>query len=165
MKFTATVEGERVEVELVKSNATRVEGAIGGRRYVLEVAPVGPGVYWFNWNNRSIEAAVTPAVGEYVVSINERHISVEIADPRAALRKAAHQGEAGLAEVRAPMPGKVVRILVSEGDEIQAHQGVIVVEAMKMQNEIKSPKSGIVKKIRVERNAAVNAGDILAIVE
>jgi biotin carboxyl carrier protein len=165
MKFTATVEGERVEVEVVQSNATRVEGRIAGRSYVLEVAEVGPGVYWFNWNNRSIEVTVTPAGDAYAVSISQRHVSVEIVDARTALRKAAHQSADGVVELRAPMPGKVVKVLVDEGAQVQAHQGVLVVEAMKMQNEIKSPKSGIVKKIRVANNAAVNAGDVLAVVE
>jgi biotin carboxyl carrier protein len=63
------------------------------------------------------------------------------------------------------MPGKVVRILAGEGDEVEIGSGVAVVEAMKMQNEIKSPKKGKVQKILVGQGAAVNAGDVLAIVE
>ena len=63
------------------------------------------------------------------------------------------------------MPGKVVRLLVHEGSEVEAGAGVVVVEAMKMQNEIKSPKKGRIQKILVSEGTAVNAGDILAIVE
>jgi pyruvate carboxylase subunit B len=63
------------------------------------------------------------------------------------------------------MPGKVVRVLVSQGAQIEAGAGVLVVEAMKMQNEVKSPKKGIVQKILASEGAAVNAGDVLAIVE
>lgn len=63
------------------------------------------------------------------------------------------------------MPGKVVRVLVSEGVEVNAGSGVLVVEAMKMQNEIKSPKKGTIQRILVSEGAAVNAGDVLAIVE
>jgi biotin carboxyl carrier protein len=63
------------------------------------------------------------------------------------------------------MPGRVVRLLVAEHDEVAVGQGIVVVEAMKMQNEIKSPKKGIVKKIIATAGAAVNAGDVLAIVE
>jgi biotin carboxyl carrier protein len=165
MKFTVNVDGERVEIELAKSGATTMEAAVAGRKYAFQLAPVEPGVYWFNWNNRSIEIAVTPDGDHYAVSIDHRRIFVEIVDPRTALRKAAQQGDAGVVELRAPMPGKVVRVLVSEGAAVQAHQGILIVEAMKMQNEIKSPKSGIVKKIRVASDAAVNAGDILAVVE
>jgi len=62
------------------------------------------------------------------------------------------------------MPGKVVRLLVNEKDQVEAGQGVVVVEAMKMQNEIKSPKKGIVQKVAAE-GSSVNAGDVLAIVE
>jgi biotin carboxyl carrier protein len=68
-------------------------------------------------------------------------------------------------KIVAPMPGKVVRVLAREGDEVEAGAGVAVVEAMKMQNEIKSPKKGSIQKILVREGAAVNAGDVLAIVE
>ncbi|MGB7601077.1 MAG: biotin/lipoyl-containing protein, partial [Candidatus Sulfotelmatobacter sp.] len=71
----------------------------------------------------------------------------------------------GPKNIVAPMPGKVVRLLVREGDEVEMGAGVAVVEAMKMQNEIKSPKKGTVQKILVTEGAAVNAGDVLAIVE
>jgi biotin carboxyl carrier protein len=63
------------------------------------------------------------------------------------------------------MPGKVVRVLVPEGSEVEAGQGVLVVEAMKMQNELKSPKKGVIQKIVAREGAAVNAGDVLAVVE
>ena len=63
------------------------------------------------------------------------------------------------------MPGKVVRILLSEGAEVQAGDGILVVEAMKMQNEVKSPKKGTLQKLVVSEGAAVNAGDVLAVVE
>jgi biotin carboxyl carrier protein len=63
------------------------------------------------------------------------------------------------------MPGKVVRVLVREKEEVQAGQGVVVVEAMKMQNELKSPKQGIVQKVMAKEGANVNAGDVLLIVE
>jgi biotin carboxyl carrier protein len=63
------------------------------------------------------------------------------------------------------MPGKIVRILMAQGSEVDAGTGVLVVEAMKMQNEVKSPKKGTIQKILVTEGAAVNAGDVLAIVE
>jgi biotin carboxyl carrier protein len=90
---------------------------------------------------------------------------VEIIDSRGALRKAAQHGHAGTVELRAPMPGKVVKVLVSEGATVDMNQGLLVIEAMKMQNEIKSPKKGTVRKLGVKETAAVNAGDLLAIVE
>ena len=63
------------------------------------------------------------------------------------------------------MPGKVVRILVASGAEVSEGEGVIVVEAMKMQNEMKSPKAGLIKEIKVKEGSTVNAGDVLVIIE
>jgi biotin carboxyl carrier protein len=164
MKYTAMIDGERVEIDL-SVDETSIQADIGGRKYTLEAKVIQPGIYWFNWQNRSIEAAVTPNGDGYVVSLGGRRITVEMVDARAALRRAAEQGQGGVVEIRAPMPGKVVNVLLPEGSEVRHNQGIIVMEAMKMQNEIKSPKSGIVKKLGVIEGAAVNAGDLLAIVE
>jgi biotin carboxyl carrier protein len=71
----------------------------------------------------------------------------------------------GRQQITAPMPGKVVRVLLQEGDTVEAGQGLLVVEAMKMQNEIRSPKSGRVEKLFAKEGLAVNAGDVLAWVE
>ncbi|HWQ03049.1 MAG TPA: biotin/lipoyl-containing protein, partial [Candidatus Nitrosotenuis sp.] len=70
----------------------------------------------------------------------------------------------GRQEILAPMPGKVVRVLVKSGDAVEAGHGLLVVEAMKMQNEIKSPKSGKVERVLVSEGQNVNAGETLAVV-
>jgi len=92
--------------------------------------------------------------------------AVELRDPRS-LRSRNKTGgdEKGPRKLLAAMPGRIVRLLVAENSEVEAGQGIVVVEAMKMQNEIKSPKKGIVKKISAIPGAAVNPGDVLAIVE
>jgi acetyl/propionyl-CoA carboxylase alpha subunit len=90
----------------------------------------------------------------------------ELHDPRSLHSRRAESGGAeGKKKVTAPMPGKVVRVLVKEKMEVQAGQGVVVVEAMKMQNELKSPKQGIVQKVMVAEGANVKAGDVLLVVE
>ena len=165
MKYTAIIQGERVEIELNHREHNVIETEIGGRKYVLEAKAVEPGIYWLNWNNRSLEIGVMPSLDGYVVSLAGRQIPVEIVDARTALRRAVQQGHAGVVEIRAPMPGKVVKLLVAEGDELQANQGILVMEAMKMQNEIKSPKKGVVRKLGVSPGAAVSSGDLLATVE
>ena len=87
-------------------------------------------------------------------------------DPRSLTsRRGSGLGDDGPRKLVAPMPGKVVRVLVREGDEVDAGQGRVVVEAMKMQNEIKSPKKGTVRKLVASAGAAVNAGDVLVVVE
>jgi len=104
--------------------------------------------------------------GELHVVIGSERFSSEVRDPRSLkARRAAYAGTEGPAKLTSPMPGKVVRILAPENSEVEAGQGVIVVEAMKMQNELKSPKKGVVRKITVAEGTAVNAGDTLAIIE
>ncbi|MBI2150283.1 MAG: acetyl-CoA carboxylase biotin carboxyl carrier protein subunit, partial [Acidobacteria bacterium] len=110
----------------------------------------------------SLEIGVTPSLDGYVVSLAGSRIAVEILDARTALRRAAHQAHAGVVHIRAPMPGKVVKLLVAEGAEVEANQGIVILEAMKMQNEIKAPKKGVVSKLGVTEGAAVNSGDLIA---
>ena len=71
----------------------------------------------------------------------------------------------GIAEIKTAMPGKVVRVLVEVGSEVEKGDGIVVVEAMKMQNELKSPKDGVVKEIKFVDGSTVNTGDILAVIE
>jgi len=98
--------------------------------------------------------------------VGSTRFPVELHDPRSLRsRQGSAQDDKGPRKILAPMPGRVVRLLVAEQAEVEAGQGIVVVEAMKMQNEIKSPKKGIVKKITTTAGAAVNAGDVLAIVE
>jgi len=98
--------------------------------------------------------------------VGSTRFAVELRDPRS-LRSRQHAAgdEKGPRKILAPMPGRVVRLLVAENSEVEAGQGIIVVEAMKMQNEIKSPKKGTIQKIVAAEGANVNAGDVLAIVE
>jgi len=92
--------------------------------------------------------------------------AAELRDPRSLRsRKATAGDDRGPKKLVAPMPGKVVRVLLEEQAEVQVGQGILVMEAMKMQNEIKSPKKGVVQKIVAREGTAVNAGDVLAVVE
>ena len=92
--------------------------------------------------------------------------AVELRDPRSLRSRNKDAGdEKSPRNIFAPMPGRIVRLLVAENSEVEAGQGIVIVEAMKMQNEIKSPKNGVVKKMLATPGAAVNPGDVLAIVE
>ena len=98
--------------------------------------------------------------------VGSTRFAVELHDPRSLRsRKKAAGDEKGPRKVLAPMPGRIVRLLVAENSDVEAGQGIVVVEAMKMQNEIKSPKKGVVRQILATPGAAVNPGDVLAIVE
>jgi biotin carboxyl carrier protein len=98
--------------------------------------------------------------------VGSTRFAVEMHDPRSLRSQQKAVGaEKGPKKILAPMPGRVVRLMVAENSEVEVGQGIVVVEAMKMQNEIKSPKKGIVKKISAIPGESVNPGDVLAIVE
>ncbi len=140
-RWRAIVDGQPVEADAVEIAPHTYSILLGGKSHELRVSPVPDG-------SLKIFSAQTEFVAQVV-------------DPRE------WRGRHGAAEVEgrqqivAPMPGKIVRILVKAGDAVELGQGLIVVEAMKMQNEIRSPKSGAVEKIVAKEGDAVNAGDIL----
>ena len=160
---TAIIGGERIEVTWsVAENA--LEATMNGRTYKLEFRQVGDGAYWFGWNGLSIQALVTPQDQGYIVSIGGNRIPVEFLESAKKSRR--HGGVSdGLVEVRAPMPGKIVRILCATDDRVESRQGIVVMEAMKMQNEIRSPKAGRVVQLNVKEGDAVKLGDLIAQVE
>jgi biotin carboxyl carrier protein len=99
------------------------------------------------------------------VSVNGRSFDVEVSDPREMPAGGAAAGTDGRYTLKSLMPGKVVRVLVKEGDTVQAGQGILVIEAMKMQNELKTRRTGVVTALSAREDATVAAGDVLAIVE
>ena len=170
MRLNAEMDGEKVALE-VKREGVRVFGEVGGRLYELEVQELGAGEYLLIHAGRVYECRVgaepgTAGRGALRVSVGAREYDVRLTDPKHLRGAGAGAGEqAGRAQLKAPMPGKVVRVLVEAGQAVEAGQGLVVVEAMKMQNELKSPKSGHVAELRAEPGSTVNAGDVLVVVE
>jgi biotin carboxyl carrier protein len=164
MKYEAEIEGRPLDIELNEREG-RVSAAVEDRQYEVSVLRPEQGVYLIFDGDRVYEARVwSSEAGALSVQIRNRVFDAKIAD-RKHRRGAIDQGLEGQQQLVAPMPGKVVRVLVEAGDEVAAGQGVVVVEAMKMQNEIKSPRAGRVIEIRVAEGATVNANQVLAIVE
>jgi biotin carboxyl carrier protein len=117
-------------------------------------------------DGRSYEIKREQTAADLHMWVGSKRFAVELRDPRSLRSRQKGAGdEHGARKILALMPGRVVRLLVAEGSEVETGQSVVVVEAMKMQNEIKSPKKGIVKKISATPGAAVNLGDVLAVVE
>lgn len=168
MKLNAEIEGEKVQLE-VRREGGRVFAEVGGRRYELEAREVGAGKYLLLREGHVYECRVGAggdARGEFRVAVGGAEYAVTLTDTkhlRGARQASGEQG--GRAQIKAPMPGKVVRVLAEAGQAVEPGQGVVVVEAMKMQNELKSPKAGTVAEVRVEPGATVNAGDVLAVIE
>lgn len=168
MRLNAEVGGEKFSVE-VRREGGRVFAEVGGRAYEIEARAVGKGEYLLVRGGRVYECRVEQSErrgSPVTVSVGAGEYEVTLTDPKH-LRGAgvAHGADAARAQVVAPMPGKVVRVLVEAGQQVEAGQGVVVVEAMKMQNELKSPKGGTVAELRAEPGATVNAGDVLAVIE
>ena len=171
MKLIAETENERLSVEL-RREGTSVAAEVEGRGYEFEVHEAEPGVFLLLGGGRVYECRVervgTSSREGFAaeVHLKGRAYPLRLFNPKR-LRggQAAGAHDAGRAEVVAPMPGKLVRVLVEAGAQVEAGAGLVVVEAMKMQNELKSPKAGTVVEVRTEVGATVNAGDVLVVVE
>jgi biotin carboxyl carrier protein len=124
-----------------------------------------PDVYSVLLDGRMYDARVEETPTGLVVVIDGYRFEMEVRDPRRWSRKDAARAGDGVQTVVAPMPGKVVRVLVAQGDEVKAGQGLLVVEAMKMQNEIKAARAGRVLSLTVKEGATVAAGQVLATIE
>jgi biotin carboxyl carrier protein len=169
MKLLVTVDGKAGELQFKRDGSMyqlnlRLDGVenVSGAASLLEVEP---GIFSVLVGGRSYEAKVVPAANGYHVDLRGHRSTIEVRDPRTLVRR----GKAGVGEGRqsitAPMPGKIIRVLVREGDEVEAGAGVVVVEAMKMQNEMKAPKAGRVLQLTAREGDTVSAGDVLGVVE
>lgn len=115
---------------------------------------------------RSYRVLLDTRGDDKAIAVADRRIPFRIEDPRSLQsRKKADAGGSGARAVVASMPGRIIRLLVQPGDAVEAHQGLIVVEAMKMQNELKAPKAGTVVRVAVEVGATVQAGAVLLVIE
>lgn len=168
MKLQGEVDDKSFDIEIKRDGRT-VFAEVDGRKYELEASVPESNVYLLKHDGKIYEVVVSPQQdrGEpQNVRIGSNELEITLIDPKR-LRggRGADAHAAGAAEIRTAMPGKVVKIIAAAGSEIKKGDSVIVVEAMKMQNEIKSPKDGVVQEIRVPEGSTVNAGDVLAVIE
>ncbi len=162
MKLQAELNGEKHELEITR-DGEKVFARIDEREYELEASEVEPNVYLLKHANRVFQVYVAP---NGIVNVGKHQLEINLTDPKRLRGSGASDANLeGISEIKTAMPGKLVRILTEIGAEIKQGEGVLVVEAMKMQNEMKAPKDGIIKEIRFVEGATVNAGDILAIIE
>ena len=164
MLYDVTIHGKNYHLDL-----NRVDGRwscrLDGREVEVDAVLARPNVLSLRIGNLAYEVKAERVADDLHLWVGSARFAVELRDPRSLRGRARAADDRGPKKITAPMPGKVVRLLVREGDEVQAGGGVAVVEAMKMQNEIKSPKNGTIQKILVSEGGAVNAGDVLAVVE
>jgi biotin carboxyl carrier protein len=167
-RYTVTVAGAARVVELEPQENGAVRVWLDGVERVIEPRGHGGRYHWLD-GTRMVGVEVEGTLPRLSVTVAGQTLTAEVADARAALISAvagrAAAKPAGAASLRAPMPGRVVKILARAGDAVKAGGGVLVVEAMKMENELRAPRDGTVKELRVTEGAAVEAGQELAIVE
>ncbi len=158
MKYVTTVNGVRFEIEIQSDGSLHVNG----EPRVIDFLPLGESaLYSIIMDNDSHELLVEERGGLFEVLTRGRLFEADVLDERAQLlaaRRTAAAVETGEISIRAPMPGLVVAIPVSEGQEVKAGQTVVILESMKMQNELKAPRDGVVQRISAEPGKSVEQG-------
>lgn len=168
MKFTIQIQGRQEAIEVHRRDSGW-ECHINGQALPVDVVEAAPGVFSLLLDGQSfevhVEAQGQALPGHYRIHTRNADLIAEIHDPRRWRGKGGESLEKeGAQEVTASMPGKVIRVLVKKGDEVEKGQGLVVIEAMKMQNEIPSPKAGVIEKVLVEGGETVEHGARLVVV-
>jgi biotin carboxyl carrier protein len=165
MFYEVIVNGKSYRLELEKA-AGGWECRLDGQAVNIDAVITRRDVLSLLVDGHAYEIKREQTATDLLMWVGSTPFAVELRDPRSLRSRNKDAGdEKGPRRIVAPMPGRIVRLLVAENSDVEAGQGIVVVEAMKMQNEIKSPKKGMVKKISATPGAAVNPGDVLAIVE
>jgi biotin carboxyl carrier protein len=163
MKFDVRINDKTRTIELQR-NSGRWQISLDGTGLDADAVEIAPNVFSILLNGESFEVRIAPASdGKLTLQTRHHEFIAEVLDPRAwrGRRHGALEAK-GRQQIVAPMPGKIVRLLVKAGDRVEAGQGLFVVEAMKMQNEVRSPKTGTVERLLAKEGQPVNAGEILA---
>ncbi|HEX3878505.1 MAG TPA: biotin/lipoyl-containing protein [Bryobacteraceae bacterium] len=157
MKLDLTIDGREERIEVAQDSFQLGDGAAR----TANVVDLGDGAYSVLLDGRSYDAKVDGGV----VTVCGYRFAIDVRDPRRWSRNGAGGGGAGAQKITTPMPGKVVRVLAAVGDVVKAGQGIVVVEAMKMQNEMKAGQAGKIVSLTAKVGATVTAGEALAVIE
>ena len=164
MTYDIAIDGKSHRLELNRTEG-RWSCRLDGQEIEVDAVLARPDVLSLRIGNQAYEVKCERVAGDTHLWVGSVRFATEVRDPRSFRGRVRAVDDHGPRKLTAPMPGKIVRVLLGEGAAVEAGTGVLVVEAMKMQNELKSPKKGKIQKILVREGAAVNAGDVLAIVE
>ncbi len=171
-RYSVEVSGTERDVSIEKLDGSRVRVTHGGRARVYEAVRVAGNARASTWSlvpeggGRQALVDVDGAAPDLNVTVDNKTVPLKLTTARAKVAgRAAAAPKTAPSAVQSPMPGKVVKVLVAPGDEVRSGQGVIVVEAMKMENELKSPKDGKVRAVAVKEGQAVEAGQSLVTLE
>ncbi|QQR79862.1 MAG: acetyl-CoA carboxylase biotin carboxyl carrier protein subunit [Deltaproteobacteria bacterium] len=161
MKYEAMIEGRSVMIEEVSPTVYKINGV----EKAVDVLVLGPGLYSLLVDGQSHEVAVREDKKGKIVEVDAHLIPVKLLDPWAPKAAAGKDGIEGEVTLTSPMPGRVVSIKAEAGAAVEEGAGVIVVEAMKMENELQSPKTGKIKAVLVKVGDTVESGQDLVVIE
>jgi biotin carboxyl carrier protein len=166
VQLSSSTAGEKTRVIELEREAAGWRVTLNGGAVAVDAVEITPNTLSILLDGQSTEITVTPSPEDKLnLQTGSQEFIAEVIDPRAWRGRRHSNVEAeGRQQIVAPMPGKVVRLLVQAGDHVEAGQGLLVVEAMKMQNEIRSPKSGTVERVLAREGQPVNAGEVLCVV-
>ncbi len=169
MPLEIHVDSEKSDVKLISRDGNRMKVAVNDTIYDIDFEKVGKGIYSILYNNQSynVELVNGKTVRDYYVNTPNQSFEVQIVDAQARYEQARNKAEGveGVNVISSPMPGKVVRIFVKEGDEVEVGQPVVVISAMKMESEYKAGVAGIIKKINVSENDTIESHQPLVVIE
>jgi len=164
MLYDVAINGKSYRLDLSLADG-RWSCRLDGRDLEVDAVLARPDVLSLRIGNLAYEVMCERVANDLYLWVGSTRFAADVRDPRSLRGRARAGDDHGPKKITAPMPGKVVRVMVRAGDQVEPGAGVAVVEAMKMQNEIKSPKKGTIQKILVSEGATVNAGDVMAVVE
>lgn len=166
MKLLSTIGNKQMALELHCDSSSSVSFRVDGESGQADFREIAPGAYSAVESGRHYDLRIHErGNGMFDVAVNGVAYPVTVSDPRRWTPGGAASDTSGPRKIIASMPGKVVKLLVQEGDEVEAAQGLVIVEAMKMQNALKSPKAGRVAVIEVAEGGSVAAGETLVVIE
>jgi biotin carboxyl carrier protein len=141
--------------------------AIDGRESIVDAARIDPETWSLIVDGASREVTVTPrgVAGESIVGLGPVSVAVFFNGRRRGIAEEGAQAGSGPERIVAPMPGKIVRVLVASGEPVRARQPVVVIEAMKMENELRAGRDGTVVEIHAVEGQSVDAGVLLAVID
>ena len=167
MKHTVDDQGQSHQVEFERHDRM-VKASVDGRPYELEVLRLADGGWLLTRDGQVFDTRIVFPPGQpdiAQVTLGSRQYEFTVRDPKRLSARGGGGAADGKAQLISLMPGKVVGVLVEVGEEVAAKQALVVVEAMKMQNELKSPRAGVVRELRAAVGDTVNGGDVLAVIE
>jgi len=154
----------RIDLTLDQKNGTW-QIVLDGKPLKANALLLQPGVLGLILNGHMYRCLLDENPGLTAVFVNQQRFSSEVHDPRSLMaRRQKGSMDGGEQTIKAPMPGRIVRVLVEPGQEITAHQPVVAIEAMKMQNELKAIRAGKVKEVRVSVGQTVAATEIVVVI-